>query len=65
MRRYWIRTSAGRRENLGAALAGAAVGAVVFYFTRMLLAREPIGGEEWEGASQGKDRPTDVEGEAR
>jgi len=42
----WIRTPAGRRENVGAAIVAgglaAGVGIVTFYFTRMLMAREPI-----------------------
>lgn len=42
----WTRLEPGGRENLGAGaaalVAGAVVGTVVFYVTRILLAREPL-----------------------
>ena len=46
MTRRWLRLEPGRRENLmatGVALgAAAAVGAVVFYFGRILISREEV-----------------------
>jgi hypothetical protein len=46
MTRRWLRLEPGKRENLtaaGVALgAAAAVGAVVFYFGRILISREEI-----------------------
>jgi hypothetical protein len=43
---YYRRKSPGLRENLGAGAVAAGIavgiGAVVFYFTRILLAREPV-----------------------
>ena len=42
----YIRVPAGRRENIGAAIASGVVaacaGVAVFYLTRLLLAREPL-----------------------
>ena len=46
MTRRWLRLEPGRRENMmaaGVALgAAAAVGAVVFYFGRILISREEV-----------------------
>lgn len=46
MRKEWVRTEAGRRENLSAAAVALALGggvaAVAFYLVRTMLARAPI-----------------------
>jgi len=46
MRRRWIRVRPERRENVGALMAAGVVatgvGALTFYLTRLLLAREPV-----------------------
>jgi len=50
VRQRYIRVPAERKDDVAALLAAgtmaACVGAVTFYFTRMLLAREPLGPEE-------------------
>ena len=67
MRRRYIRVPAERRDNVVALIASGAVaacvGAVTFYFTRMLLAREALEAEEertllapGEGDEQGGGR---------
>lgn len=42
MTRFYLRRKAGPRETLGALAAAVSVGAVSFYFVRLLLAREGI-----------------------
>ncbi len=51
MTRYYRRRRPGTRDTLTALAVAAGVAAGVFYLTRLLLAREPLG-----------DRPSDASG---
>lgn len=42
MTRFYVRREPGPRETLGALAVAVSVGAVSFYFVRMLLAREGL-----------------------
>lgn len=42
MTRYYLRTEAGWKENLTAAALALGAGAAIFYFARILIAREPL-----------------------
>ncbi len=42
MSRFYLRRDPGPHENLGAVAVAFSVGAVVFYFVRMILAREGL-----------------------
>ena len=46
MNRFYVRREPGPRETLGALAVAVSVGAVSFYFVRMLLAREGLEREE-------------------
>ncbi|HEX9887008.1 MAG TPA: hypothetical protein VGA70_11000 [Longimicrobiales bacterium] len=56
----WIRNRPSRRENAVASVVagslGAAVGLVVYYLTRLVLAREPVEGRDREDGEVGRDR---------
>ena len=59
----WIRVRPGPRETVGALVAATAVaagvGTVVYYMARLMLCREPVGGET--SGSSGASVPDEEE----